>query len=253
MSVPGSQLVKFFLGAIYGFYTWLVFLALIVITIFIALLVPGLERRRRWVAAAAQASFHLVGTRPTVTGLDHIPPGHCIVVANHASYADGVILQAFLPPRFDYVIKGEMQKVPVVHFVLRRLGSRFVERFKASGSSRDARTLLKAAANGESLAFFPEGTFLKQPGLDRFRPGAFAAAINAGVPIVPVIISGSRRVMPSGAMLPRHGHLQIDILNPIDRSAPEYANSKDLANLARLRMLEVLDEPDLLSKTPGNL
>ena len=175
------------------------------------------------------------------------PPGDCVVVANHASYLDGVLLQGYLPPRFSYVIKGEMGRVPFVSFLLRRIGSRFVERFDTSGSARDARQLLKAATAGESLAVFPEGTFVAEPGLGRFRAGAFAAAIKAGVPVVPVVISGSRKVLPADAILPRHGHIQIDILNPIDGSDPAYGDSRKLAKAARKRILAHLDEPDLLA------
>ncbi len=246
-SIPGVA------GFFYGVYAWLVFVVSVSLAVVSALVVPGLERRRRWVTIFARSPFTLAGIQTRVRGLEKLPVDDCIVVANHASYLDGVLLQAFLPPRFSYVIKGEMQRVPAAGFLLKRIGAKFVERFDAQGSARDARQLLKAARAGESLVFFPEGTFVEERGLGRFRPGAFAAAINAGIPIVPVVISGSRRIMPARAVLPRHGHLQIDVLNPIDRSAPEYANSKDLANLARLRMLEVLDEPDLLSKTPGNL
>lgn len=248
MSEAGTTPANGLLRLIYGVYAWVVFLVCVSFALLFVLLLPGLERRRRWVSAAARLPFALSGIRTRVTGLEQLPAGHCIVVANHASYADGVILQAFLPPRFGYVIKGELQNVPVAHFVLRRLGSRFVERFAAGRSARDARTLLKAAANGESLAFFPEGTFLSQPGLDRFRPGAFAAAIKGALPVVPVVISGSRTLFPTGAILPRRTRLRVDILEAISPSHPAFAASNELAELARQRILDVLDEPDLLAQ-----
>jgi 1-acyl-sn-glycerol-3-phosphate acyltransferase len=139
-----------------------------------------------------------------------------------------------------------MQRFPFVSFLLRRIGSKFVERFEASGSARDARQLLRAATSGESLALFPEGTFIEEPGLGRFRSGAFAAAIKAGIPVVPVVISGSRHLLPAGRTLPRYGNLRIDILNPIDPSDGAFGNSRMLADLARQKILNVLDEPDLL-------
>ena len=234
-------------GVIYGIYAWIVFVVCVLFAILVALLVPGLDRRRRWVTAISRVPFALAGIRTTVRGLEKLPIGSCIVVANHASYIDGVLVQAYLPPRFSYVIKGEMGRVPVAGFLLRRIGSRFVERFDTSGSARDARQLLKAASAGESLGFFPEGTFVEAPGLDRFRPGAFAAAIKAGVPVVPVAISGTRYVLPAGRILPRHGHFEIDVLNPIDQADPAYSDSRELAAAARKRILEVLDEPDLLA------
>ena len=115
-----------------------------------------------------------------------------------------------------------------------------------SASARDARDLLRAASAGESLTFFAEGTVISEPGLNRFRAGAFVAAIKASMPIVPLSISGSRHVLAAHTLLPRHGHLRIDILNPVEPSHKAFASSKDLAELARQRILKVLDEPDLL-------
>ena len=228
-------------------YAWLEFICWVLLAVVCALFVPGLERRRRCVRFCARMPFVFAGIRIRIRGLEKIPSGDCIVVANHASYLDGVLLQACLPTKFSYVIKGEMQRVPGVGFLLKRIGARFVERFDTSASARDARQLLRAARAGESLAIFPEGTFLETPGLGRFRNGAFAAAISADLPVVPLVISGSRQIFPGGAYLPRHGHVRIDILNPIDRSSPAFGGSRELAASARRAILAVLDEPDLLA------
>lgn len=233
------------LRVLYGCYAWLVFLLFATGALLCALLLPGLRRRRRWVSVCARQPLRLAGISIVVRGREHLPAGSSIVVANHASYLDGVLLQAVLPARFSFVIKGEMRKMPVVGFLLRRVGARFVERFDRAGSARDARRLLKAAGAGESLAVFPEGTFVKTPGLASFRAGAFAAATRAGLPVVPLVIRGSRHILPAARILPRHGHIGIDILPPIDSSHAEYADNRSLATLARQRILAVLDEPDL--------
>lgn len=246
-----SAAIKNFAGFLWGLYAWSVFIVCVFVAILGALLLPGKDRRRRWASGAGRAIFGLSGIKATVSGTEKIPESQCIVVANHASYIDGVILNAYLPPRFGFVIKGEMGKVPIAGFLLRRIGSEFVERFDASGSARDARRLLRVAESGESLAFFPEGTFLAEPGLDRFRGGAFAAAIKSKLPVVPVVISGSRRLLPAATILPRYGHLAVDMLDAIEPNHPSFASSKDLAELSRQRILAVLDEPDLLA-APDN-
>ena len=232
---------------IYGIYAWIMFIVCLLAAIITTLIVPGLERRRRCAAAAARVAFVLCGISINVRGLEKLPASECIVVANHASYVDGVILQTVLPHRFSYVIKGEAQRYPIVGFFLRRIGAKFVDRFSASGSARDARKLIRAASAGESLAFFPEGTFVWEAGLGRFRAGAFVAAISGSVALVPLVISGSRHIMRARTILPRHGHLQIDVLNPVEPSHPAFDDASELAELARQRMLQVLDEPDLLT------
>ncbi len=236
------------LHVLWGLYAWVVFIVCISGAILGVLVLPGKDRCRRWASGTGRVIFWLAGIRATIRGTEKIPQRQCIVVANHASYIDGVILNAFLPPRFGFVIKGEMGRIPVAGFLLRRIGSQFVERFDASGSVRDARRLLKVAESGESLAFFPEGTFQAVPGLGRFRAGAFAAAINSRLPVVPVVISGSRALLPAATILPRRGHLSIDMLDPIEPGDPAFDNSKDLAELARQRILSVLQEPDLLAQ-----
>lgn len=234
------------LGGLWGIYAWAVFLLCVVVSLIVVTFVPGLAFREKFVTGAARAAFLLSGVRVRVSGLDKLPPGHCIVVANHASYVDGPLLKGFLPPRFSFVIKGEMRRIPVVHFLLRRSGSRFVERFAAAGSARDARQIVKAAQDGHSLAVFPEGTFVAEPGVGRFRAGAFVAATRGELPVVPVAIAGSRRMMPSGTLLPRPARLSIDVLEPIDPGDPDFADHRQLAREARRRILATLDEPDLL-------
>jgi 1-acyl-sn-glycerol-3-phosphate acyltransferase len=139
-----------------------------------------------------------------------------------------------------------MREIPIVHFLLRRAGSKFVERFTAAGSARDARLIVKAAQNGESLAFFPEGTFVAEAGVGRFRPGAFVAAIRGAMPVVPIAISGTRHMLPSGRMLPRRARLRIDILTPIAADDADVQNHRSLAEESRRRIVAALNEPDLL-------
>jgi 1-acyl-sn-glycerol-3-phosphate acyltransferase len=238
------------LGAIgrffYGLYVWIVLIPVILFVLFFATFVPGLDRRRRCASRTAQVFLKLVGVSPVVSGLEYLPDDHCIVVVNHASHVDGIVLQASLPPRFSFVIKGEVQKVPIVHFVLRRAGAKFVERFSAAGSARDARKLVKAAADGESMVIFPEGTFIEEAGLGRFRPGAFAAAIKGELPVVPVAIRGSRKILRARTLWPRRGALHVDILQAIETSSDAFSSNAELADATRARILEVLDEPDLV-------
>jgi 1-acyl-sn-glycerol-3-phosphate acyltransferase len=240
--------MKRLLHSLFGLYAILVFALCVLFSLLAAIFVPGLERRRRLAAGSARASFLLSGIRPEVNGLENLPETSCVVVANHASYVDGVLLKGFLPPRFSFVIKGEMRNIPIAQFLIRRSGARFVERFKSSGSSRDARQIVKAARSGESLAFFPEGTFLEEAGIGRFRAGAFMAAIKGGMPVVPIAIFGTRRLLGAGDILPRPVPVRFDILSAIMPDDPAFADHHSLAEAARQRILAVHDEPDLLAR-----
>jgi 1-acyl-sn-glycerol-3-phosphate acyltransferase len=230
---------------LWGLWAWISFSFACIFSLFVALIVPGNYRRQKLVTFASRMVFVLAGVRVTVRGMDNLPTDSCVVVANHASYIDGVLLNGYLPARFGFVIKGEMRDIPVVHFLLRRSGSKFVERKVAAGSARDARLLVKAAQEGESLGFFPEGTFVLEPGVGRFRSGAFVAAIKGDLPVVPIAITGTRKMLPSGRLLPRPADLTIDILPAIAPGDESFATSKTLTEAARQRILVAVEEPDL--------
>jgi 1-acyl-sn-glycerol-3-phosphate acyltransferase len=228
-------------NVVFGLYATAVFTAIALLTLGLVAVAPGLGIRRRLVRRAAAGVFRLTGTRPRVRGLSHIPAEPCIIVANHASYLDGPLLTAVLPPRFGFVIKREMTGVPLAHFLLRRIGSEFVERRDTHKSAADARRILLKARAQESLAFFPEGTFTPEPGLRRFHNGAFAAAARAQLAVVPVVIRGSRGMLPASRALPRRGRLEVIIKPPLDPGTEPAA----LLAAARQSILADLDEPDL--------
>ncbi len=230
---------------LYGFYGWLVFAVCFLFALLATVLVPIAPLRHRLAAGATKAIFVLAGVPADIRGLENVPAGNAVVVANHASYVDGFLLKGYLPYRFSFVIKGEMRNVPVAHFLLRRSGSKFVERHVQSGSSRDARQIVKAAQGGESLAFFPEGTFIKEPGIGRFRAGAFVAAIRGNVPVVPIAITGTREMLPAGRLWPWPVRPRVLVLPPILPEDPAFDNHKLLAETARQHILSVIDEPDL--------
>ena len=100
-------------------------------------------------------------------------------------------------PRFGFVIKREMNDVPVAGCCCGASALEFVERFNRHKGGTDARRVLRTAASGHSLVFFPEGTFTPEVGLGKFHTGAFAIAARAACPVVPAVILGTRRNMPA--------------------------------------------------------
>lgn len=246
--MPGSR----FWSTAYGTVALAVFGVLLAVASVLALVVPGLTLRRALIRTFARASLMVLGLRLAVRGADRLPTGSCVVVANHASYLDGVVLKAVLPPRFSFVIKREAAALPLAGVLLRRIGSEFVDRGSQGGRQSDARRVVRRAEAGHALVFFPEGTFTEKPGLRRFHVGAFVAAARAHQPLVPVVIRGTRRSMPSGAMIPRAGRIEVDILEPLIPSDSRHA-AEELRREARRRMLARLDEPDLEPVVPASV
>ena len=228
----------------YGCYAWVALLAIVIPMSVVLAVLPGIDRRRRLARGSARLFFLAIGSPVRVEGSRIEPHYPCVVVANHSSYLDGIILTAALPPGFTYLIKSEMSRVPVAAFVLRRLGSAFVDRDDRRDRHRTARALLTLAAGGSALGFFPEGTFDKAPGLKPFHPGAFSAAARAKLPVVPVVIHGARHKLPSGGILPRPGPLKVHVCDAVH---PPSAGPSASALMAETRrsMLAHLDEPDL--------
>lgn len=228
---------------LYGLWFCSVFLICALSAVLLAVIVPGEARRRRLTRNAAKLVFRFTGSTPEIEGLEHLPAAQCVVVANHASYLDGVLMTAALPERFRFVIKREMTGVPVAHFLLRRVGAHFVERSDSKRGASDVRQILQTANTGGSLVFFPEGTFHEQAGIRRFRNGAFAVAFRAGLPIVPVAIIGARQMLPAGALLPRPSRLRIRIHRAFDPA--EHQTIEAATSYCRDSIVRATGEPDL--------
>jgi 1-acyl-sn-glycerol-3-phosphate acyltransferase len=183
-------------------------LAVLVINLFL----PSLRTRRRVAGTVSRGFLRAAGIRFTVEGLERLPATPCVVVANHASYIDALAAAAALPPDFAFVIKKEMMHVPLAGLLLRRLGSQFVERFNRHKGAVDARRVLKLAASGQSLVFFPEGTFDEDRQIGKFHGGAFVAAARSDMPVVAMAIHGTREVFPPGGLKIHRRPIRVQIL-----------------------------------------
>jgi 1-acyl-sn-glycerol-3-phosphate acyltransferase len=178
----------------------------------INLFLPSLRQRRVVAGTVGRAFLWLSGIAFKVEGLERLPSTPCVVVANHASYIDAIAIVAALPPDFAFVIKKEMVRVPLAGLLLRRLGSQFVERFDRHKGATDARRVLKLAASGQSLMFFPEGTFDETRQIGKFLGGAFTTAARAQMPVVAIAIHGTRAVMPPGGLSIHRLPIRVEVL-----------------------------------------
>ncbi len=171
-----------------------------------------------------------------------------LLVANHASYLDGLVLIAALPaPGWRFVAKRELARSFWSRVFLQKLGCEFVERFDLQQGVADADRIASAAQRGEQLAVFPEGTFTRAPGLRPFRMGAFVAAASAGIGLQPVALAGTRDRLRADHWLPRRGAVRVTICPAIEPASQgnEWELALALRDAARATLLEACGEPDL--------
>ncbi|HNR23687.1 MAG TPA: lysophospholipid acyltransferase family protein [Steroidobacteraceae bacterium] len=234
------------LNWLYTLYALSVFVPLGLLALLGVLLLPTMRLRRSTAHYIARAWLWLTGMRLDILRPDHLPAGQCVVVANHASYLDGFVMTAALPPRFGFVIKREASRLPLAGLLLARIGSEFVERFNRHKGASDARRVVRNAGNGHSFVFFPEGTFAHQPGLMKFHSGAFMTAARAGCPVVPCVIRGTRDAWPAKRLGLLPARLEVQFLPPLPaaQNGDEQA-SVTLRDCARRDILAALGEPDL--------
>ncbi|MBI2312674.1 MAG: AMP-binding protein [Betaproteobacteria bacterium] len=240
-------------GLLYAAYAWTLFWLLATPTWTMASLLP----RPAWSWAVSRIGARLLAraTRTPffVEGLEHLPQAApCVLVANHASYLDGIVLVAALPRRgFSFVAKRELRERPVSRVYLEHLGAEFVERFEAREGAADTARLAQALRGGRSLIFFAEGTFGRVPGLAAFRMGAFVAAAQAGVPALPVTIRGTRPVLRAGHWFPRHGAISVIVGRPILPQGTDWTAAVGLRDAVRAEILRRCGEPDLAGPSGG--
>jgi len=203
---------------LYSGYCLVLFTVMGLAVLAVNLFLTDLRRRRLVAGTVSRAFFRAAGIPFAVEGLDRLPQVPCVVVANHASYIDGLVAAAALPPDFAFVIKKEMLRVPLAGLLLRRLGSQFVERFNQHKGGVDTRRVLKLAATGQSLVFFPEGTFNEIRQVGRFLGGAFTTAARSGMPVVAMAIHGTRAVLPPGGLAVHRLPIRVEILEVLSAS-----------------------------------
>lgn len=232
--------------AAWAAWAWAVFVVIVPLAWLLIAVAPALRLRRRIARACARLALGLTGLRPRVTDLQQLA-GHdapLIVVANHASFLDALILTAVLPPHFAYVAKQELLKKPLAAIPLRRLGSAFVERFDSARGAEDTQALEERLRAGESMVFFAEGTFRREPGLLPFRMGAFMLAARTGMPVLPISLVGTRTLLRGESRRPHYSALKVYIGKPISPVGEAWQAALQLRDSARQQILARLGEPD---------
>jgi 1-acyl-sn-glycerol-3-phosphate acyltransferase len=230
----------------WGLWAWAVLVTVGAAAWCAVMLLPDAPRRRRTTRALTRVAIRLIGLPLQVQGLERLPAsGPCIVVANHASYVDSILLGAVLPARFSFAAKRELADAPLIGRALRRMGIAFVERFDAAQGIEDTRALEAQVRAGESFVFFPEGTFQRSGGLQAFKLGAFVIAAETATPLLPLTLNGTRSLLRDGAWLPRRGVVRVTLSEVIAPAGPGWQHALELRDAARRAMAASLAETTL--------
>jgi 1-acyl-sn-glycerol-3-phosphate acyltransferase len=174
-----------------------------------------------------------------------LPEAPVVVVANHTSYVDVIVLAAALPFDCAMVAKRELFDRILLRPVLRRLGVVGVDRFHSRESAEDARRLQAIVDRGGSLVFFPEGTLARGAGVQAFHLGAFRVAAEAQVPVVPVSIRGARSMLRPEQWFVRRSALSVTVHAAIRPQGSGWEEALRLRDLARAAIIQGCGEPDL--------
>jgi fatty-acyl-CoA synthase len=218
--------------AAYGCYAVAMFALILLPAWFYVLISRSRENSARVTTAALRAFLKMAGWRVRVDGREHLRENvPRMLVANHTSYADIVVLMAALGTDYHFVAKAEVMSMPFFKTFLRKLGHFSFRREDPQARLHQAEQIEDALRRGESVFVFPEGTFTAQSGVRPFHLGAFKAAIAAQREIVPIALDGTRRVLRDGTLLPRPGRITITICPPI---APP-SSAEDWQQIVRVR------------------
>ncbi len=248
---PGPRLNRSVSAIVYAGWWWTVIATVAGLGWLTVMALPRRSWRWRVAKGLARLALAAIGARPSVVGAKHIPPGGAVLVFNHASYMDPLVLAAILPGEPVFVAKKEFSAGFLAGAPLRRLGVGFVDRYDTATCIADTAALVDRARRGELLVFSPEGKLLPRPGLAGFRLGAFKIAAEAGVPVVPGVIKGTRSTLRLNDWFPRKWPLRIEVAEPIDPpKTADFASIVALRDDARAAMVARSDEPDLNELIP---
>jgi putative phosphoserine phosphatase/1-acylglycerol-3-phosphate O-acyltransferase len=179
----------------------------------------GKKRRAAELVSAISSDVMLAitGVEVEIQGEHHLWAHRpALFLFNHQSTVDGYVLLTLLRRGFTGIAKKEVAKMPLLGQILRALDFAFIDRGNTGSSKEAMQPAVDRLRHGMSVVTAPEGTRSLTPRLGQFKKGAFHIAMQAGAPIVPVVIRNTYEVMPRGSLLFRPGTVQVCALPAID-------------------------------------
>lgn len=177
----------------------------------------------------AKSLLWVSGSKIVVEGEENIPEGPVLYVSNHQSNFDIPIFISYVDRPKAFIAKAEIAKMPMLVSWMRQMRCVFMDRKDIRQSVEAISKGIKHIKEGYSMVIFPEGTRSSNGEVQEFKAGSFRLALKSGVPVVPVVISGSNKIMGKGSFIIKPAQVKVKILEPIYTSNLTKEEGKDIA------------------------
>ena len=187
----------------------------------------------------ARSLCFAAGARVQVHGRENIVAGGAVYASNHVSWFDIFAIASVLP-RYTFVAKAELRRIPIFGWGAEAAGVVFLERENRSSAFEAYRGVAKKVSEGLNVVVCPEGTRGSSYALRPFKKGPFVLAIASHARVVPVLVYGAREVMPKGAWRIHAGTVHVHFLAPVSSEGMDYANRHDLMRAVWQRIADTM-------------
>ena len=226
----------------------LVYVALVTIVMATVVIIVALFSRdgnsphlvaRAW----AKSILFVSGIHVHVNGLENLNVGgSCILMPNHQSNFDIPVLLGCLPVQFRWLAKAELFKIPIFGRGMRGCGYISIDRSNRKSAFKSLTEAATKIRKGVSVLIFPEGTRSWDGKILPFKKGGFVLSVDAGVPIVPIVIFNTWSIMHKGTLLVRRRSVRMDILAPIPTSGYTRKTKDDLMDTVMNTICNAFEE-----------
>ncbi len=205
-----------------------------IIVIFLSYFDPNGNRVHYIGKLWSRMNLLLSGVRVRMHGLENIEPGKpYIVMSNHQSHYDVWTLIGHLPLQLRWVMKKELRRVPIFGLGCERMGHIYIDRKNPDKSHKELEAARKKFEAGASVVFFPEGTRSPDGKLLPFKKGGFVMALQHGLPILPITVNGTRKILPKGTFMVMPGIVDVIIHPPVPTTGYSLTNKEILMDKIR--------------------
>ena len=237
VSIRLRQCVRCFASVVYTLYANILVACAGILFAISSMILPK-SLNIRFIKSWLKFNLLILGISPQFTAPKEWPKG--ILVSNHQSYIDAAVLYSILPSNVEFVGKSGLQKVPILHYICRKIGVHFVDREHAGKSLTDLKHI---EGSNQSLLFFPEGTFGPQKGVLPFKMGAFEVAAKSSQDIIPIALYDTREVLRGGKWLMWPHRIKVELFNPVVVTSSEWSDLLQAEKHVRKLISEAVNEP----------